>query len=763
MDDFLNFTITGLGSAAIIAIGASGLVLTYTTTGVFNFAHGAIGMLGAFMYWQLRFDWGLPAPVAFVIVLFLFAPLVGGLLERVIFRGLQGTTEAVRLVVTVSLLFATIGIANWVWKPGISRTSERFFGTDNIEIGGVVVQYQELFRIGAAVVIAVGLRILLYRTRAGIAMRATVDDRPLAALNGARPDRAAMLAWAIGCSLAMLSGILYVGGIALDAQAIALLIINAYAAAMIGRLRSLPLTFAGALLIGLGSQYWSGYAPQGADQRWAEFFGKPIVASIPIIVLFVVLLVLPAPRLRGHGIHRTREYYPMPSWRGALLFGAVVVGGAAMAIPLLTTADTITVARLFGTAIIALSLVPLVGLGGQVSLCQLSLAGIGGVTMAHLGHGGSPMGLVWAVVFSGVVGALIALPALRLSGIYLALATAAFAVFMDRWVWKLKPFGLPFSDDVTISIFGTGSVGVDRLRILGFDSGDKGELLWLFDTTAEDRQLLLLAVAFALLCLVVVAIRRGPFGRRLLAMKDSEAACATVGMNLTGTKLAVFTISAAIAGFGGALIAGIGQTTNQDNWQFAAGLPIFMLGVVGGLGRLGGALFAGISLQTLTSMSTWPVLNTRFLGMGPPAGWYAKFAAASPGFMGVGLGRNPNGAVSDMRAGFEPIMHSKRALGVFVATIGVLYVATLNLDVLNGWIFVLGTIAALGIGAQIGLREGLRAGSIEAPEDPTVEEFGGTALEWVGIDRPVTDSDVALLDEKLGVPAVVGGRGGGVA
>lgn len=740
MDNFLAFTITGLATAAILAVGASGLVLTYTTTGVFNFAHGAIGMLGAFTYWQLRFDWGWPAPIAFLVVLFVVAPLFGVGLERAIFRGLQGTTEAVRLVVTVSLLFSMIGIANWLWDPTKSRPAQVFFAGEGFTIGGVVVQYSELVRISAAVFVAITLRILLYRTRAGVAMRATVDDRPLAALNGARPDRSAMLAWSVGCSLAMLSGTLYVGSIALDAQAIALLIVNAYAAAMIGRLRSLPLTFLGALLIGLGQEYWRGYAPESSEAAWAQYFGKPLVGAIPVIVLFVVLLVLPAGRLRSHGVSRTREFYPIPSWRGALIFSGVVVAGTFMALPLLTNSDTISAAKLFGTAIIALSLVPLVGLAGQVSLCQLGLAGIGAVTMAHLGNGGSPIGLVYAVVFTSFVGALIALPALRLSGIYLALATAAFAVFLERWVWLLDDFKLPFVDNVTISLFGTGSVSVSRLKVFGFD------------TDSYDRQLVLLAVTFALLSLLVVWIRRGPFGRRLLAMKDSEAACATVGMNLTSTKLAVFAISAGMAGLGGALIGGISQSTNPEAWTFAGGLPIFMLGVVGGLGRVGGALFAGISLQALGSMATWPVLNTKFLGMGPTgSGWYSKFGAVSPGLMGIGLGRNPNGAVSDMRGGFEPIMRSRRAIAIFLVGLAALYVAVLNLAILNGWIFLIGTVVLLIVAAQIGLAD---AGSPEDAETPE-PEFEGTPLEWLGIDRAYTERDLALLDDKLGLTAVM--------
>ncbi len=749
MSEFLSFTITGLSIAAILAIGASGLVLTYTTTGVFNFAHGAIGMIGAFSFWQLRFGWDVPAPIAFSVVLFVVGPLLGVVLEKVIFRGLQDTTEAVKLVVTVSLLFALIGVANWAWKPGVSRPASRFFAGTSWTIADVRIQPSEVISIGLAILVAITLRIVLYRNRAGVAMRAAVDDRPLATLNGARPDRSAMLAWAIGCSLAMLSGVLFVGPIALDAQSLSILIVDAYAAAMIGRLRSLPMTFVGALLIGLGQEYWRGYSPEASEAAWASYFGKPIIAAIPVIVLFVVLLVLPAGRLKGHGIHRTREFYPVPSWRGALTFAAVVIGGALMAVPLLERGNTITVATLFAYSIIALSLVPLVGWAGQVSLCQLSLAGIGGVTMAHLGTGGSPMGLVWAALISGVVGALIALPALRLSGIYLALATAAFAVFMDKWVWGLDAFTLPFVDNVRVSFFETGSVAVRRLRLFGFDS-DSDAPIFGRDFSNADRQLMLLATTFAVLSLLVIAIRRSPFGRRLLAMKDSEAACATVGMNLVFTKMAVFALSASIAGVGGALLAGINQSTSQDNWQFAAGLPIFMIAVVGGVGRVGGALFAGISLQVLATMQLWPVFNTRFLGL---ANWYPKFATAAPGFMGIGLGRNPNGATADMRDGFSPIMVSKRALAIFVGFVAVLYLAVLNFSVLNGWIFIVGTVVALIACAQMGKVEGLRARTNEPDPDPSVDEFG-MHLEWVGVDRDVTDTDVAILDEKLGLAAV---------
>ena len=195
MEKLLIFTIVGLSLAAIYSIISSGLVLTYTTTGIFNFAHGAAGMLAAFTYWQLRFDWGWPAPVALVVVLGVLAPALGLLLERVIMRGLVGTTEATKLVVSISLLVGMIGLANVIWKPGVSRPMATFFQGQTIDLGVTTITYHQAITIAVAILVAVGLRLLLFRTRMGVSMRANVDDRTLALLNGARPDRVAIYSW----------------------------------------------------------------------------------------------------------------------------------------------------------------------------------------------------------------------------------------------------------------------------------------------------------------------------------------------------------------------------------------------------------------------------------------------------------------------------------------------------------------------------------------------------------------------------------------
>jgi branched-chain amino acid transport system permease protein len=724
MDTFLSFLITGLTFAAIYAVGASGLVLTYTTTGIFNFAHGAIGMFGAFLYWQLRFDWGWPAPVALFAVLFVASPLFGVFLEVAIMRNLQGTSEAVKLVVSISLLAGLIGAATWIWDPTAQRYTAKFFQGKGFHILDTPMTWHEATTILIAIFIALTLRFLLYRVRAGVAMRAAVDDRPLASLNGARPDVVSMLAWAIGCSLASLSGILFIGTLALDAGQLSLLIVNAYAAALIGRLRSLPMTFVGALILGLTEAFWAIYRTD-LGKHW-KFFASQYLdtfgAAIAVIILFIVLLLLPNPRLRGHS--RAREYVPAPSFAGTVVFGVVIVLAIVAISQWTTVSHQIDLARMFALGIIALSLVPLVGFAGQVSLAQLSFAGIGAVVMAHLGQNGSPLGLLWAVLITAGVGALIALPALRLSGIYLALATAAFAVALDRWIFHLPNFTVFGWFDV--KIFETGSVSVDRLKIFGID------------TQTPRAQAILLAIVFALLSLVVVALRRSRFGRRLLAMKDSEAACATLGMNLVGTKLMVFALSAGIAGLGGALYGGLLGSINVDNFSFINGLPIFMLTVVGGVATVGGALFAGLSLAMLTLLpDIVPSLQNVLL--------------VTPGLIGISLGRDPNGAVSQIRDGFAPLRRSRPAMVVTaVAMFGVYVLRSTN--VIDNWTTFFAATGVILLSVPVGEAFG-RRGAIELPDEPLPEE-DEVPLEWVGITRPWTDDDVRALDAALGMNEV---------
>jgi branched-chain amino acid transport system permease protein len=583
-----------------------------------------------------------------------------------------------------------------------------------IDLGPTTITIHQAITIGIAIAVAIILRLVLTRPRFGVAMRAAVDDRPLSSLNGARPDRISMLAWAIGTSLAALGGILIAPGIALDAPSLSLLIVSAYAAAIFGRLRSLPLTFLGAVVVGCAEGYLTGYLPQNQ-------YLSGLRLAIPAIILFVVLLVLPNPRLRGR-MTRSREYFPTPTIPGAFAFAVAIVFAGVVMATTLSTPDLITYGKVFSLGIVALSLVPLVGFGGQISLCQLSFAGIGGVVMAHLGTDGDPLALVWAILISAAVGALVALPALRLSGIYLALGTAAFAVFLDRWVFTLpsfEVFGL-----FEVSLFRNGSVAVDALDLFGQRFGD------------PDSQVVLTAVCFGLVSLLVIAIRRGRLGRRLLAMKDSEAACATLGLNLLRTKLTVFAISAGIAGFGGALYSMQLSSITPQNFELVTSLQIFALSVVGGIGAVGGALFGAASLLVLL-----PLLSTLIPSL---SRWVVLF----PGGAGIALGRNPNGAVKDFREGFEPLLKAPRVLAGMIVVIVASYGLRVA-DVIDNWTFVACIVVAV---ALAGLLSGLaKPVAVEEAAGESPAELADVPLEWRGIDRPWTEDDLVELDRQVGL------------
>ncbi|MDX6234008.1 MAG: branched-chain amino acid transport system permease protein livM, partial [Nocardioidaceae bacterium] len=300
MQELFSLTIIGLCTASIFALAASGLVLTYTTTGVFNFAHGAIGMLGAFAYWQLNSEWGWPALPSMALVLLVLAPALGFAIERGIMRGLSDAPETTRMVVSISLLVALLGIGMWIWSPQDPHPTSLLFPGRKVRIFDVSISWHQGLAFLLAGMVALGLRLLLYRTRVGLDMRASVDSRPLAMLHGARPDRAATLAWSIGCSLAALAGILTapLSG-SLSHTTLTLLIVNAYAAAMIGRLRSMPMTFVGAVILGLGDSYAIGYIP--SDNQYFSTFRF----ALPVLILFVVLLVLPQPTLPTHSTATT--------------------------------------------------------------------------------------------------------------------------------------------------------------------------------------------------------------------------------------------------------------------------------------------------------------------------------------------------------------------------------------------------------------------------------------------------------------------------
>jgi branched-chain amino acid transport system permease protein len=568
---------------------------------------------------------------------FILAPAFGALIERLIIRRVPATNVSVTLVITVGLTLILIGAVGEIWKPE-ARVVPEFFGLHGFHFLGVFITWEETITIAAAVAIAVGLRLFLYRTRLGIAMRGVVDNRELIGLFGGRPAWYSTLSWSIGASLASVAGILLAPTLQLDPLILTLLVVDAYAAALVGRLRSLPLTFAGALGLGLVTSYAIGYLP--LTGFWASTPVQGFKLSVPSVLLFAVLLLIPASRLRTAAPLRTVRLQTA-SLFGSLRGGVLLVAAVILGVSFLDVGDVAKLGIGLAFGLVCLSLVPLAGWGGQVSICQLTFAGIGAYAMSKFGHGGSLLGYVAAAALAGVVGGIVALPALRLRGLYLALATLAFATAMDNMFF---PWSAVFGFD--------GSVPIPRPDLFGYHvSGDKA-----FD--------IFLAVVFAVVSIGLLALRRGPFGRVLIAMKDSEAACATLGLSLTVTKLAVFILSAAIAGLAGALLGGAESVAGSTDFEMFASLLVLAAVAVGGVSLCSSAVLGGMALGFLPANleGIFIGVGTVFLaaysdGLLPPLfAWFKGLSTAALGSTEGGLAvpvspGAPPGALVGSRAG----------------------------------------------------------------------------------------------------------------
>jgi branched-subunit amino acid ABC-type transport system permease component len=755
METFLQYTILGLVTGGVYGIAASGLVVTYTTSGIFNFAHGAIAMLAAFAYWQVRFDWGWPAPLALVAVLGVAAPLLGALIYGVVMRGLRGTSEVTRIVVPVSVMLGFLALATWIWDPTPRepRLFLMFFGADNtVSIAGVNITWHELLAMVLAAVIALALRFLFFRTRNGVAMRAVVDDPDLLELNAGRPERLAMLSWALGAFLAALAGILItpIQGSAMSATALTLLVIDVFAAAMFGRLRSLPRTFVGALVLGLAGSYVIGYFP--ADRwTWTSNFR----VSLPMIALFIVLLFLPQDRLRGATILRTRERFRLPSVRSAVVAALALVGVMFLLREILAPTAINYMAFSMAAAVVALSLVLLTGYAGEINLAVLSFGAIGAIVVHHYGVSGSGGGArstldgyLLAALVCAVVGALVALPSLRLRGLYLALSTMAFGVFVTNMVLReITERKLPLLH-TEFSIFPSGNLTVPRPKI--------GPV----DLAATPTFLMAVTVLFAVTGVGLVVLRRSSYGRRLTALKDSPAASATLGQSPVALKLSVFMISAAIAGVGGALMTSQLGSANLDRYDIFLSLSLLMLTVVGGIGYVSGALFGGIlfGVAFVALQNTFDKLGVDFPDAEGFFEFLARFTTVLPALMGVSIGRNPTGAVEQIVGEFGGVRRAgalRRVKVVVVAgcaAVAVAYLLARN-DTISNWWFVV--LVGLVIGAMPLAAKRLAAPStaVAAASQDGHEDI---SLELVGVARPFEPGDREMLDRELGLP--VGGR-----
>lgn len=584
MSSYLPVVVAGISVGSIYAIAAMGLTLTYKTSGVFNFAQGAIAAAAAFLFRSLHVTHHLAWPLAFVIVLVAFGLVAGFVLERIA-RGLADVPVAQRIVATIGLLIMVQGILTLIFGT-VPRSLPEFLGysTQAHHIGAAYFQNSDVVKAVMALAAAVGLSLYFRRTRSGVALRGVVDDAALLDMTGIDPARVRRRAWVIGSAFAAVSGMLIGPLLGVDAVLLTLLVVHAFGACAIGRFTSLPMTYVGGLLIGIAEQLVQKETSSHANLA-------QIYPATSFVVLLLVLVLTPRGRLQEVGrLVRTRPPQPSRLPAQARIVGAVIGCGLVLFAPFLVESTKLSTAT-FALAQVALylSLVVLIRMSGQVSLCQFTLQGVGaalfGHAVSHGGLGAFNFGLPWplAVIVAGLLtvplGLIVAIPAIRLSGTFLALATLGFGILLQQ-----SAFSFSF-------LFGSDSA-VNTPRPHGADGP------WAY--------YYVVLVAVVLCAALVKAVQHARLGRLLRAVGDSPLALSTLGTNVAITRALSFGLSAFLAGVSGALAGGVAQRSGAVSYQALAGLVfIAILLICTALGGGGTVLPAFLAAGIFTFLPSY--------------------------------------------------------------------------------------------------------------------------------------------------------------
>ena len=592
MSSYFLFLILGLGSGATYAILGQGLVLKYRSAGVVDFAHGAVAMFIAYVFINLRGFGQLELPVVLIphqislnggaglstwlaiVISLVYAAVFGLVLYVLIYRPIRSASPLTRVCASVGVMLAleAIAVLNFSTQPVATNP---IFPSSGLSLAGITFPEDRLYFTGVVVVISVALALTYRFSRFGLATRAGAENDRGAALTGIAANRVAGQNWVIATVLAGAAGIMIAPVASLDPTSYTLFVVPALAAALVGRFQSFWIPALAGLLIGCAQSeitklitVWTWLPQQGLGD------------ALPFIVIIVVMAVRSRTVLARGG--ETPERNPSVGRPQAPLrtAAACFVVGLVLLFVLSGVLRFAFISSLTVTCI-ALSVVVLTGYVGQVSLAQMSLAGIGGFMLGHIATD-LGIGFPWSLLLAGLcavpVGLVIGLPALRLRGVNLAVVTLGFAAAMDAVIFNLHSF-----------IGGTAGLPIPGPRLPGLD-------LAISQGRAYPRVIfgVLVLVVVILLGLLVARLRRGPAGRMLLAIRSNERAAGSVGINVAQAKLMAFGLAAFIAGIGGALTGYMQGELTADSFAAFPSISLLAIVFVAGVGRIAGAAVAGI-------------------------------------------------------------------------------------------------------------------------------------------------------------------------
>jgi branched-chain amino acid transport system permease protein len=588
----LQFVVAGLVLGGIYAISATGLVVTYQSAGILNFAFGAIAFTVARFYYFLNSEHSWPIVYAALLSILGLGPALGLVLYFGLFRHMRLSSTLIKVLVTIGISVALPAIDTVIFgnqeilsAPGLAPQPVRVF-----HVIGVPVTLDQVIVYGCVIAILLAGFLVLRYTDIGLQIRALVDSPAMTSLSGTNPGRMSAAVWAVSTTLAGLSGVLVAPIIGLDAGDIALVMVAAFAAVIAAKLRSLPIAAAVGLGMGIVSALFQYWLPP------ASIYTADLLAAVPFLVIAISLSYFIArsgsiDEVQGVGGVLDKAITPHGSDASSAASGQAGLGAmswkpsafafaALLALPLFLHSFWLGLLGqgvAYGVIFLSFSLVT--GEGGMIWLCQATFAGAGGMATGLLtADHGIP------ILLSVLIGGLIAVPfgliigwlTIRMGDLYVALVTLTFGLLVESVVFN---------------------------RALFFNNGI-GTPVTPPQWASGDRALVYLMIAFfAVIAIFIVNLRRSTTGMGMTAVRFSPVGSKSLGISVVRMKIMMAGLAAFVAGIGGGLLAITLGSALTSNYSTLGGEVWLVILVTYGIRSNGAAVYAGLSLTLLSGVS----------------------------------------------------------------------------------------------------------------------------------------------------------------
>jgi branched-chain amino acid transport system permease protein len=622
----LQYVLAGLALGSIYAIASSGLVITFVSAGVLNFAFGSMAYLVARFYYWLNSQQGWGTDTAGLVSIVIFAPLVGVVLYAALFRFLRGKSTLVKLVATIGLSVALPAVSDLIFgnqaivsAPGLASLKDKPF-----HIFGTPVTTDQVIIYGFVLFVLVAGTVVLRFTDVGLRVRAMVDSEAMASLSGTNPGRVSLGVWAVSTALAGIAGILVAPANGLTPVGMTTLMAAAFAAVVAARLRSVAGAVAISFAMGVVTDVIQKYLPPNSS------FTAALIPSIPFafILVFLIIYVVQSGSLReGTDVGGPLDRAVRPATEGsdssalnrqdlkgrAVYLGLVPIAVVAL-LPLIFHGSPYWLGLMAAGMCYAatfLTFTVVTGEGGMLWLSQIIFAGAGALAAGQFvtdWHVPVLLAIVMGGVIAATAGAVIGLLTIKLGDLYVALVTLTFGLLVETLIF-------------TRGNFLKGGIGVPLNR----PAFAQGDLMFAY----------LAFAVFVVFALLTLNLRRSTSGLALRAVRDSEVASQTLGLSVVQVKVIIGALGAFVAAVGGGFLALDAGVAQPQSYATFAGLVWLAVVVTMGVRSIAGAAIAGMSFAVLPGIFQTYV----------PARW-GEVPAILFGLGAIGVARRPEGVVA---------------------------------------------------------------------------------------------------------------------